>query len=104
MFGSPQLITATLRPPTEENSRYGFPGPHTLRPRKRWNIVPEDAIRTDHEDDNHIFYVKAAMNTRSRDSSVGIVTRLRAGGREVGILFPAEVTGFLLLHKVQIGP
>lgn len=70
----------------------------------RWNIDPEDAIRTDHEYDDHIFYVRAPVNTRSRDSSTGIVTRLRAGGREVGVLFPAEARDFLLLHKVQIGP
>jgi hypothetical protein len=41
------------------------------------------------------------MNIGSRDSSVGIVTRLWARSPEVRVEFPAEERDFPLLHDVQ---
>jgi hypothetical protein len=70
---------------------------------KNENIDSEKVMRTDHEDDDHIFYIRALMHTRIRDSLVGIVTWLRAAGRGTGFRFPAEARGFLL-HEFQIGP
>jgi hypothetical protein len=39
----------------------------------------------------------------SRDSSVDIATRLRAGRRGVGVGFPVVAREFSLLHNVQTG-
>jgi hypothetical protein len=39
----------------------------------------------------------------SRDSSVGVVTRLRAGDRGSGVRFPAGTENFSLHYRVQNG-
>jgi hypothetical protein len=43
------------------------------------------------------------MEVMSRDSSVGIATRLGMKGRGVRVRFPAGARDFSLLHRVQTG-